>query len=95
MLKSNMARKRIRGRRGHLLTVAQYAAFAQRNEMPCKHGHLGCAAWNKGPCTDELLSEQRDVIALREHRFVRASARAEGKTTKKRIALNGISAGLR
>ncbi len=28
-----------------------------KDPPPCKHGHFGCAAWDDGPCTDELFAE--------------------------------------
>lgn len=43
---------------GLKLTVAQYVDTASNWPYPCKHGHLNCAAWAKGPCVDELLTEQ-------------------------------------
>ena len=27
----------------------------QGRDCPCEYGHRGCAAWDKGPCIDELL----------------------------------------
>ena len=53
-----MIRGKIRTPRGKFITVNQYVALAGRNDQPCEHGHFGCAAWNHGPCSDELLSAQ-------------------------------------
>lgn len=33
-----------------------YAAAAEKNGQPCKHGHPRCAAYRDGPCMDEVLS---------------------------------------
>ena len=51
---------KVRTPKGKLLTVEQYVALANRNEQPCEHGHLSCAAWEHGPCMDELLSQQEE-----------------------------------
>jgi hypothetical protein len=47
---------KIRTPKGKFVTVKQYVALANRNDQPCEHGHFGCAAWEHGPCSDELLS---------------------------------------
>jgi hypothetical protein len=52
------ANVKIRTRRGRLLTLSQYVALVQANDQPCRHGHFSCAAWDGGPCIDELLAEQ-------------------------------------
>jgi hypothetical protein len=50
--------RRIRTPRGRYVTVGQYITLANRNECSCEYGHIGDAAWQGGPCMDELLSEQ-------------------------------------
>jgi len=50
----------IRTPKGKRLSLAQYEALVDRNQQPCEHGHLGCAAWENGPCIDELLCRQED-----------------------------------
>lgn len=37
--------------------LSRYLGLVARNEQPCEHGHFGCAAWDGGPCHDELLHE--------------------------------------
>jgi len=32
----------------------------------CKHGHVDCAAWEGGPCVDEVLSNA-DIFANEEN----------------------------
>jgi hypothetical protein len=44
--------------KGKTITVGQYIALAERNGQPCEHEHLTCAAWDHGPCSDELASQQ-------------------------------------
>jgi hypothetical protein len=39
--------------------LGRYLGLVQRNDAPCEHGHLGCAAWEGGPCMDELLHTYR------------------------------------
>ena len=34
----------------------EYQNQVSRDPYPCKYGHLECAAWNKGPCIDEIMS---------------------------------------
>lgn len=57
-----MIPKPIRTPRGRRMTVRQYlalhAATSARNGWApaCEHGHFDCAAWDGGPCADELIS---------------------------------------
>lgn len=48
------ATNKMRTPKGKYITAKQYLALAQRNDQPCEHGHFGCAAWDRGPCSDEL-----------------------------------------
>jgi len=57
------ARKSIKTPRGKLMSVPQYlsltmarSAATQGGGPACEHGHFDCAAWEGGPCADELLS---------------------------------------
>jgi len=50
------ALNKIRTPKGRRITAKQYLNLANVNGLPCEHGHLSCAAWDGGPCTDELLS---------------------------------------
>ena len=38
-------------------TASDYADKVRDAEhaYPCKHGHIDCAAWERGPCVDEVL----------------------------------------
>jgi len=57
--------RKIRTPRGRYLTIDQYVNLAARNEKVCQYGHFGCAAWDNGPCMDELLNLQ-DAEAQKE-----------------------------
>ncbi len=51
--------KKLRTPRGKLISVARYCALVSAmtvtdRAMACVDGHLGCAAWNRGPCSAEL-----------------------------------------
>lgn len=46
----------------HLHTVRSDSDFASENN--CEHGHLGCAAWEAGPCFDEVLSAVEENVAI-------------------------------
>jgi hypothetical protein len=46
-------------RKGKKLTLARYLAFlnmafARGADFACEHCHFGCAAWEGGPCGDEV-----------------------------------------
>lgn len=49
---------KVRSRRGRLISARQYAGLANALDLPCEHAHFGCAAWEGGPCSDELLARQ-------------------------------------
>ena len=59
---------KVRTPRGKHVSVKQYVALANKHELPCEHGHLSCAAWAHGPCSDELLSalESKSTFPLTE-----------------------------
>jgi len=40
------------------MSVDRYVELANLDGRPCKYGHLSCAAWFAGPCSDELLSRK-------------------------------------
>lgn len=40
------------------ITANQYLALARKNECSCIYGHIGDAAWDGGPCMDEILTLQ-------------------------------------
>ncbi len=44
---------------GKRISPRAYVARVSRllDPPPCEHGHFGCAAWDDGPCTDELSCE--------------------------------------
>jgi hypothetical protein len=55
--------KTFRTPRGKNVTVAQYLASQRRlsyadKASECEYGHDGCAAWDRGPCLNEILCEQ-------------------------------------
>ena len=60
---------KIRTPRGRRISVGSYVALANRNEQVCEHGHFSCAAWDHGPCSDELLSaiEADDAHLINEN----------------------------
>ena len=45
------------------LAALQYLNDERRGTMPCEHGHIGCACWEGGPCSDELeqLAESQSM----------------------------------
>ena len=49
---------KIRTPQGRYLTIDQYCNFVACNDKDCQYGHFSCAAWDNGPCMDELLSLQ-------------------------------------
>lgn len=49
--------RKFRTPNGKTVTAEQYVNLVNRNEKPCEHGHLDCAAWNHSPCMDEVPSE--------------------------------------
>ncbi len=55
--------------KGKRVTVAQFLNLAERNEQTCEHGHMGCSAWDNGPCSDEVLTlveNESDVLLVQE-----------------------------
>lgn len=57
-------------RRGKKMSERQYlalayAAMSRDRALPCKHGHFGCAAWEGGPCSNEMeayVTEANDAV---------------------------------
>lgn len=37
------------------ISPRRYVARARGKDHVCEHGHFGCAAWEHGPCKDEIL----------------------------------------
>ncbi len=50
---------RIQTPKGRTVTDKQYIGLLRglRDARPCVYGHLDCAVWEGGPCSDELMSE--------------------------------------
>lgn len=51
--------RRVRSPRGRLIPVRTYLALVRGQEIrstahPCEYAHYGCAAWDGGPCSDEI-----------------------------------------
>lgn len=65
-----MVKGKLRTPKGKWLTAKQFVSLAQRNEMPCEHGHFGCSAWEHGPCSDELLTamESDETVLITNER---------------------------
>lgn len=65
---------------GDRFTVASYLGWVRLNQAPCRNGHVGCAGWKNGPCSDELqprtlklesaMSEPIDHLAQMVHMSV-------------------------
>ncbi len=53
-----MSARTIRTPKGKHISPAQYVARVYRMIDPpcCRHLHFGCAAWDRGPCSDEVGS---------------------------------------
>jgi hypothetical protein len=49
---------KIKAPNGDRLTVAAYLAFVRLNGRPCHYGHIGCAGWKNGPCSEEVKPKQ-------------------------------------
>lgn len=53
----------IRTPRGKSMTLRRYVAFqamrfsSHAGAAPCEYGHFDCAAWERGPCSDEIRAE--------------------------------------
>jgi hypothetical protein len=35
----------------------EYVELVTKCDCPCVYGHFNCAAWDNGPCSDELTGE--------------------------------------